>query len=158
MVLDNDLFAEVVGAVAVAGRDEPREQDRRQPRVRLTGALPVYFGSDLSAERPLRVRDLSAGGVGLLHDDRVPLDEAVVVHLPRADGRTLPVLGQVVYWEPLAAGSYAIGVRFEQVLTEATWATEAAAAAAAARTPEPPRPSILGRIARSISLPWRKAA
>lgn len=156
MLLDDALYADVIGSINVTGRDAPRADDRRLPRVRLAGELPVHFGGDLDTGHHLRVRDLSAGGVGLLHGERVSLDEAVVVHLPRSGDRSSPVLGRVVYWEPLAAGSYAIGVRFEQVLSTANWVAEAAAAVANDRaTARPSRPSLLRRL---FARPGRLAA
>jgi hypothetical protein len=104
--------------VTVVSRDEPREADRRSPRLRLNSHLSIAMWSDPLAPLSCRIRDLSQGGVGVFHSHRVGLDEQVVVRFPRGDGETALVLGKVVYWEPLAENLYGIGVQFERLIEE----------------------------------------
>jgi hypothetical protein len=118
MKLSDQLFSEITESVTVVSRDEPREADRRSPRLRLSSHLSVAMWSDPLAPLSCRIRDLSQGGVGLFHSHRIALDEEMVIRFPRSNGETALVLGKVVYWEPLAENLYGIGVQFERMVDE----------------------------------------
>ena len=102
----------------------------------------------------LNVRDLSAGGVGLLHRDRMALDERVVVRLPRRAGESVAVLGRVVYWEPLRPEVFAIGVHFDRVVTEAELATQANGGPGTSADAS----GVMGRIGQALAWTWRRAS
>jgi hypothetical protein len=92
-------------------------QRRREPRVgvdaRVT-VIPLTAGLG-AAPFVVTVRDLSPGGIGFLHPDRIGLDQQFVVLLP--EGReSVAVLCQVANYQPLAERRYAIGARFLRVL------------------------------------------
>jgi hypothetical protein len=118
MKLSDELFSEITDSVTVVSRDEPRESDRRSPRVRLSSHLSVARWSDPLSPLSCRIRDLSQGGVGLFHNHRIGLDEQMVIRFPRSNGEEALVLGKVVYWEPLAENLYGIGVQFERLMEE----------------------------------------
>ena len=153
MDLSPELFAEIVAATAAVAPAAAMD-DRRAPRVRTAASLAVCGWDDPMAVLSLKVRDLSAGGVGLLHRRRMSLDEAVVVRLPRADGGSIAVLGRVMYWEPLAADLYAIGVHFDRVVTEAELTARADDGAATTADAA----GVIGRLTQAFAWSWRKAS
>src|SRR5438045_9790931 len=93
MQLDGALFAKVAAALD-AGADvmEPRsppaaeEADprRRERRIGVHARATIIPLTDSLAPAPFDValRDLSAGGIGFLHDRRIRLNEQFVVLLP----------------------------------------------------------------------------
>ncbi len=119
MKLSSDLLAEITESVTIVGRDEPREADRRAPRVRLSSHLLGFNWADPSKPFSLRVRDVSEGGAGILHHERIALDEKLVIRFPRHGDKYLLVMGTVVYWEPLAENLYTVGVQFDHVVESA---------------------------------------
>ena len=153
MNLSPELFDQIVSATSatLAG---PTASDRRAPRARTTTTLAVCAWSDPMSVLSLKVRDLSAGGVGLLHRERMALDEELVVRLPRGADDSVTVLGRVVYWEPLAPDLFAIGVHFDRVVSEA----ELAAKAAAGTTPVTEATGVFGRISQAFAWKWRTAS
>ena len=118
MNLSSELFDEITDSIAVVSRDEPREADRRSPRVRLSSHLSMAMWSDPAAPMSVRIRDLSTGGIGLFNSERIGLDEQVLIRFPLKDDQTVAVLGTVVYWEPLAESLYGIGVHFDRIVEE----------------------------------------
>jgi hypothetical protein len=119
MKISDPLYSQITDSITILSRDEPREADRRSPRLRLSSHLSVAMWSDPLSPLSCRIRDLSQGGVGLFHSHRIALDEELVVRFPRPDGQTALVLGKVVYWEPLSENLYGIGVQFERMVEEA---------------------------------------
>ncbi len=154
MDLSPELFQQVVSATAATLPDAivpASDSDRRSPRARTTASVAVCGWDDPMSVLSLRVRDLSAGGIGLLCRERMPLDEELVVRLPTTAGESVTVLGRVVYWEPLAPDLFAVGVVFDRLVGEAELADRAAAAAA---TPAEAS-GVLGRL---VAWTWRKAS
>ena len=151
MDLSPELFEQIVAATAATTTDAPSAADRRSPRVRTATAVAVCAWEDPRAVLSLKVRDLSAGGIGLLYRERIPLDERLVVRLPVAGGDSVTVLGRVVYWEPLAPDLFAVGVHYDRTLTEAELADRAAEVA----TPSAESAGVLGRL---VAWTWRKAS
>ena len=99
----------------------PGDQRRREPRVgvrtRVT-LIPLTDSDGLpSAPLAVPVRDLSAGGIGFLHTQKVGLDPQFVALLPQ--GRdSVAVLCQVAYYQPLAERLFAVGAKFVRVLRQ----------------------------------------
>ncbi len=118
MNLPAELFEEIADSINIISRDEPREADRRSPRLRLSSHLSVAMWSEPLSPINLRIRDLSSGGMGIFHTSRIGLDEQVVVRFPRANNQTVLVLATVVYWEPLAESLFGIGVQFDRLVEE----------------------------------------
>jgi c-di-GMP-binding flagellar brake protein YcgR len=124
MLLDDALFGQITtalagdaaapAATAVAG------QRRREPRVGVNATVTVIPVSDGLRIMPfdVPVRDLSAGGIGFLHSDRIGLNEQFAVLLPEG-GESVAVLCEVAHYQRLAEREYAIGARFVRVLRRA---------------------------------------
>jgi hypothetical protein len=118
MNLSPELYEEITESINVVGQDEPWAADRRAPRVRLSSQLSVTMWADPSTELSVRVRDMSQGGIGLFHSQRIGLDEQIVIRLPQKNDASILLLGTVVYWEPLAENLYGIGVQFDREVDE----------------------------------------
>src|SRR5688500_13371054 len=89
------------GALAPATPDAGR---RREPRVGVRARvtlIPLTDGDGLAAgPMAVPVRDVSAGGIGFLHTEKVGLDSQFVVLLPQGND-SVAVLCQVAYYQPL---------------------------------------------------------
>ncbi len=118
MNLSPELYQEITNSINVVSQDEPREADRRSPRVKLSSHLSVALWSDPMAPLNMRIRDLSQGGIGIFSNERIGLDEKVVIRFPRGNNQNALVLGTVVYWEPLAQDLFGIGVQFDRLVED----------------------------------------
>jgi hypothetical protein len=139
MLLDDALFGQITtslsgeapaqggASTAVAG------QRRREPRIGINARVTVIPISDSLRIMPFEVpvRDLSAGGIGFIHTDRIGLNDQFAVLLPQGD-ESVAVLCEVAHYQPLAERQYAIGARFVRVLRRT-----APAAAATTTLPHP---------------------
>src|SRR5436305_10792451 len=94
-------------AIGSSHSQEAFEDDhRRQPRAGLdcdASIIPLGY-----TERPgainVSVRDVSAAGIGFLHDRRMALDEEFALVLPQEDDTPAIVLCSVIFWQPLVPG------------------------------------------------------
>jgi len=120
MNLPDDLYRQITEAITVVGEDNAADPgDRRSPRVKLCTQVSLYPWTSPADSFSVRIRDLSTGGIGILHTQRLPLDSQFVVRLPRAGSNgPLLLLYTVVFWEPLAENLVTIGARFERVIAE----------------------------------------
>jgi len=132
MLLDDALFGQITTALSGDPAAQPgaatavADQRRREPRVGVSARVTVIPISDSLRIMPFEVpvRDLSAGGIGFLHTDRIGLDEQFAVLLP--DGReSVAVLCELAHYQQLAERQYAIGARFVRVLRRAAAPTAA---------------------------------
>jgi hypothetical protein len=126
MNLPDDLYRQITEAITVVGEDDAAQPgDRRSPRVKLCTQVSLYPWTCPADSFSVRIRDLSAGGIGILHSQRLPLDSQFVVRLPRAGGSgPLLLLYTVVFWEPLAEKLNKNGARFERVVAESELAAQ----------------------------------
>jgi len=130
MLLDDALFGQITSALSgdaaipSASATAVAEQRRREPRVGVNAAVTVIPISDSLRIMPfdVPVRDLSAGGIGFLHSERIGLNEQFAVLLPEG-GESVVVLCEVAHYQRLAEREYAIGARFLRVLRRASGAT-----------------------------------
>ena len=111
MQLDSALFEHV--AASLGGAPQPADVRRR---VDVDSRVTVIPLTDSLAAAPFEIalRDLSPGGIGFLHGERMPLDEQFVVLLPHS----VAVLCQVAYYQPVADRSFSVGARFLRVLRQ----------------------------------------
>ncbi len=112
------------------------ESRRREPRVGVAARITLIPITESLPAAPFTVplRDLSAGGLGFLHTDRLGLDEQFVALLP--DGRdAMAVLCRVAYYQPLGERLYAVGATFVRVLRQSAAAEQAAALPLSRRQP-----------------------
>jgi hypothetical protein len=154
MNLSTELYQEITDSINVVSQDQPREADRRSPRVRLNSHLSVAMWSDPMAPLSMRIRDMSQGGIGIYHAERIGLDEQVVIRFPRKNGGSVPVLGTVVYWEPLAENLYGVGVQFDRQLEE----IEIAEQSDATIRQQSLQIGVMARLTQAFARTWRIAS
>ena len=128
MQLDGALFEKLAAALnarngeaAPASSHAPDATDsrRREQRLDVRARATIIPLTDSLAAAPFDValRDLSAGGIGFLHSERIRLGEQFVVLLP--GGRdSLAILCQVSHYQPLADRLYSVGAEFTRVLRQ----------------------------------------
>jgi hypothetical protein len=136
MNLSTELFDQIVTSLSAGeatnlpGVTPPTREQRRGPRFTATAATRIRLIplTDAIAPGPFDVplRDVSPGGVGFLHCNRISLDEQFVLLLPAEDGEVAVLCG-VAYWQPLGENLFAIGAKFNRVLRQGS--TQRAAAA-----------------------------
>jgi hypothetical protein len=118
MSLPAEIFADITDSITIVGHDEAAAGNRRTPRVHLRTHVQLLPWNNPSDSISVRIRDLSTDGLGVLHSQRMALDEQFVIAYPRCD-ETVHALYTIVYWEPLAENLYAIGAQFERLIDEA---------------------------------------
>jgi hypothetical protein len=129
MQLSAELYHQIVDALR---SDTTRDRDKRTaPRVGLRAQVKVLppLGVRAPAEN-LRCRNLSASGIGLMHNREMRSGSEFVVSLP-ATGLAAPVhiACIVVHCRKLAPDQFTIGARILRVLTSDEAAMLAAMAA-----------------------------
>jgi hypothetical protein len=118
MSLPPDLFNEITQSITIVGHEEPAEDGARQtPRFQLRTHVTLLPWNDPSNALSVRIRDLSTDGLGVLHTQRMPLDDQFVICFPKAE-QTILALYTIVYWEPLAENLYAIGAHFDRLIEQ----------------------------------------
>jgi PilZ domain len=118
MNLPDELFKQITESITIVGETESLPGDRRAPRLKLQTHVPVFPWSSPVDAMSVRIRDLSVGGIGILHSQRMALDSQFVVRMPTAADQHALLVYTVVYWEPLAENLIAIGAEFERVISE----------------------------------------
>ena len=132
MQLPGAWFDQIVGALdapamegaapsATATATAADGERRREPRVGVRSKvilIPLIDGHGLGP-RPVTVpvRDISAGGIGFFHSEKVGLDAQFVALLPHGKD-SVAVLCQVAYYQQLGERLFAVGARFVRVLRQ----------------------------------------
>jgi hypothetical protein len=133
VIVPPEMLQEIVSSLQPLQNDD--RDARRQPRVRVRTHVAILVRSGQSDVQTVQVqvRDISAGGIGILRSQPMRLDEPFIALLPRNNQPDAAVLGQVAFWEPLAERLVAVGCRFHRILTaeEVTDAKRTLARAAA---------------------------
>jgi hypothetical protein len=130
MQLSDGVLQQVIESMDVPGKAHgdaaPADPRRRERRVGVSERITLIPLTDGMPAVPFSVllRDLSAGGIGFLHTDRIGLDQQFVALLP--DGAdALAVMCRVAYYQPLGERSFAIGAEFVRVLRQSASADDA---------------------------------
>jgi hypothetical protein len=104
-----------------AGPDIAGPQRRRGQRVGVHAPvtlIPLTNDAGLGAAPvTVSVRDLSAGGIGFFHSERVCLDAQFVALLPHGND-SVAVLCEVAYYQPLGKRVFSVGAKFVRVLRQ----------------------------------------
>jgi hypothetical protein len=121
--VSNTLTAEVFKDVVSALRSDDnstRVLDKRtSPRVGLRTKLAIITGPTGAFEAaPIEVwlRDLSAGGIGIVYAREMERGTPFVAHLPRRQGNALRVLYEVAHCKRLAKDLYSIGAKLSRII------------------------------------------
>lgn len=116
MILSPERFRAIVASLrsdAACGRNA---EQRAEPRVGLRTTATIVLRADASGSitrRQVRVRDVSAGGMGLIADEPIAPDGTFVLDLRDARARVTLVC-RAVRCQSLGNGLFRIGARFEQ--------------------------------------------
>ena len=154
MNLSPELYQEITNSISVVSQDQPREADRRAPRVRLSNHLSIALWSEPLAPLSMRIRDLSQGGIGIFSSERIGLDEKVVIRFPRANNQNVWVLGTVVYWEPLAQDLFGLGVQFDRLVEDRELANQSDINARL----QSQQVGVVTRLTQALARTWRVAS
>lgn len=107
MLLAGDV-AEILTALRA---DRPLSDHRRAPRVGLRARVSIVVRG---ASKPEEVwmRNISAGGVGLLHSRRLVIGDAFLLRLPTRGQQYVSIQCEAVHCHPMATSLFRLGARF----------------------------------------------
>lgn len=131
MNLETEIFTGIVAAMRLRAGSRTWEDRRslgRIPMQKCIAIIPYKQGESGEAVN-VWVRDLSAGGIGLVHSHPMEAGEQFVVRLPKMDGTDVPVVCVVTHSASLSPDLFTIGARFDAVLSNAVLQSNSSAAA-----------------------------
>ncbi|HEX8912189.1 MAG TPA: PilZ domain-containing protein, partial [Humisphaera sp.] len=139
MNLSADTFVQIVQSLRSDGGGKNGREQRKNPRVGIRGRVMISIGAT-QGSRPIQVnvRDLSAAGIGLLHNEPIPKGIEIVLLLPEAnDVSRRAIVCQIRRVQQLSASLYSIGASFVRELPT----VEAQPGTASRQAVVPPEPS-----------------
>src|SRR5688572_13837459 len=98
-------LAEILGSLKC---DRHPGDHRRAPRVGLRARVRIRTGAG-GRETDVWLRNISAGGVGLLHDRRLDAKQAFTLYLPTRGPDAIAVACEVVHCQPMSAHFCRVG-------------------------------------------------
>ena len=117
--LTAEVFRDVISALR-SDEGPTRILDKRSsPRVGLRTKLAIVTGPTGPFEPPpvdVWLRDLSAGGMGIVHSRELERGTPFVAHLPRRQGPPLRVLYEVAHCKRLSKDLFSIGAKLSRIL------------------------------------------
>lgn len=120
MNLEVETLTGIVAAMRLRGGTRTWEDRRamgRIPMQKVMAIIPYRTGMTGEAVN-VWIRDISAGGMGLIHSHRMEPNEEFVIRLPRVDGSEMPLVCAVAHCTALGPELFTIGARFVRTLTE----------------------------------------
>ena len=117
--LTAEVFKDVISALRSDDNSARVLDKRSSPRVGLRTKLAIVTGHTGPFEAaPVEVwlRDLSSGGMGIVHNREMDRGAPFVAHLPRRQGPPLRVLSEVAHCKRLAKDLYSIGAKLSRIL------------------------------------------
>lgn len=119
MKLSAEQYESVVASLRSFSDSSRTSEKRRSPRVglRMTATL-VVFGTGVDARRQeVKIRDLSAEGVGMTRTEPIPQGTYFVLMFRRGIGDWLSVLYRATHCERLSDRAFAVGARLDRVIS-----------------------------------------
>ena len=117
--LTAEVFKDVIGTLRSDETSARLLDKRSSPRVGLRTKLAIVTGAGGPFEPPpveVWLRDLSAGGMGIVHCREMEPGTPFVAHLPRRQGPPLRVLYEVAHCKRLSKDLFSIGARLTRVV------------------------------------------
>jgi PilZ domain len=136
------ISAEMFEAITTSIRGDSRDEKRKEPRVGLSGKVFIVVPSPSTDRKPklVAVRDLSAGGIGIIHNEKLEPGQQFNLLLKYEQIGLLKEIICTVRWSrSLGSGLYAIGAKFTARQGKSAQIQESATPGRAADA-EPARP------------------
>ena len=117
--LTAEVFKDVISALRSDDNSARVLDKRSSPRVGLRTKLAIVTGHTGPFEaQPIEVwlRDLSSGGMGIVHNQEMERGAPFVAHLPRRQGPPLRVLYEVAHCKRLSKDLFSIGAKLTRIL------------------------------------------
>lgn len=118
--LTAEVFKDVVSTLRSDDSSTRLLDKRTSPRVGLRTKLAIITGPTGAFEAPpveVWLRDLSAGGMGIVHSQEMERGTPFVAQLPRRQGPALRVLYEVAHCKRLAKDLYSIGAKLVRIMS-----------------------------------------
>jgi hypothetical protein len=113
MQLSAELYSQIVKDLVSDGLGEFGRQQRREPRVGMRARAYILPTVSATVPVPVRVRDVSIGGMGLLLPTELGPDRLFLLLLPKGGGKPPVRLAcTVAHCQALGEDLYAVGARF----------------------------------------------
>jgi hypothetical protein len=113
MQLSAELYSQIVKDLVSDGLGEFGRQQRREPRVGVRAKAYILPSLSAATPVPVRIRDVSVGGVGLLIPRELSPDRLFLLLLPKAGGHPpLRLACTVAHCQAIAEDLFALGARF----------------------------------------------
>ena len=113
MQLSAELYSQIIKDLTGDGLGEFGRQQRREPRVGVRALAYILPTLSSTTPVPVRVRDLSMGGMGLLLPQDLGPDRIFLLLLPKSGGHPPVRLAcTVAHCHAIADDLYAVGARF----------------------------------------------
>ena len=113
MQLSAELYSQIIKDLVSDGLGEFGRQQRREPRVGVRAKAHILPSLSAATPVPVRIRDVSVGGVGLLIPRELGPDRLFLLLLPKAGGHPpLRLACTVAHCQAIAEDLYALGARF----------------------------------------------
>src|SRR5690242_10820470 len=103
MNLEERTFNEIVAALRLADKERDWNDRRAYPRVPMQKCMAIIpYRAGISGEpADVWIRDISMGGIGMVHYSRMEPDEEFLIRLPQLTGHAR-MLCRVSYCTPLS--------------------------------------------------------
>ena len=113
MQLSAELYSQIIKDLTSDGLGEFGRQQRREPRVGVRAKAYILPSLSAATPIPVRVRDVSVGGMGLLLPRELSPDRLFLLLLPKVGAQPpLRLACTVAHCQAIAEDLYAIGARF----------------------------------------------
>ena len=113
MQLSAELYSQIIKDLVSDGLGEFGRQQRREPRVGVRAKAYILPSLSAATPIPVRVRDVSVGGMGLLLPREIGPDRLFLLLLPKAGGHPpLRLACTVAHCSAIADDLFAVGARF----------------------------------------------
>lgn len=113
MQLSAELYSQIIKDLTSDGLGEFGRQQRREPRVGMRAKAFILPSMSSRTLVPVRVRDVSVGGMGLLVGCELTADRLFLLLLPKAGGQPpMRLACTVAHCQAIAEDLYAVGARF----------------------------------------------
>jgi hypothetical protein len=117
MDLEAEEFTGIVAAMRLRGGARAWDDRRSMGRIPMQKCMAIIpFKTGATGETiNVWVRDISAGGIGLVYAHRMEAGDEFVIRLPRVDGSELAMLCTVTHCASLAPELFTIGASFNAI-------------------------------------------